>query len=334
MDSTQEVNGDTASNPCRVTKKTSRSYRASILQTFLKSFASTLVKPGKPTDKGSPELFPDEEAFKRCNIRQRVVEGVRLYDLNARAISTAENFIPALISSLKVENEPVKVSEKSELEVINQMKTHEEQNITSHDFAAAKGSPRGKRRKQIYYFCGGGWRNKPSGDHWKLCAHLAYRLTARGFPTTVTIVSYPLAPNNPFSTSFPMLENLYNEILPPFEEFESDTATTTTAIPPTSAITSPSTPIKYESPQSTNTSLIDVADKLNLNGGASGSNLGSEFWRDYEAKDYAQPDQQAPQSFSTSDPAVNQTAATPRTTYAAVSPADQRPPSTPVSTLR
>ncbi|KAF2651889.1 alpha/beta-hydrolase [Lophiostoma macrostomum CBS 122681] len=63
--------------------------------------------------------------------------------------------------------------------------------------------------KRIYYFCGGGWQSPPSGQHWQLAAKLARQMPR----TTISIVSYPLAPNNAAPVAFPMLMKLYRTLL-------------------------------------------------------------------------------------------------------------------------
>jgi acetyl esterase/lipase len=60
------------------------------------------------------------------------------------------------------------------------------------------------RKKRIYYFCGGGWRMPASADHWALASKLASSCP----DTTVSLVSYSLAPNSPAPESFPQLLNL------------------------------------------------------------------------------------------------------------------------------
>ncbi|KAF2649379.1 alpha/beta-hydrolase [Lophiostoma macrostomum CBS 122681] len=67
------------------------------------------------------------------------------------------------------------------------------------------------RRRRIYYFAGGGWQMPPSPEHWKTCAELCIRLPQ----TTVSIVSYPLAPNSPAKDALPMLEKLYPHLFSP-----------------------------------------------------------------------------------------------------------------------
>lgn len=59
------------------------------------------------------------------------------------------------------------------------------------------------KHKRIYYFAGGGWRMPASADHWAFCSHLAANLPN----TTLSLISYPLAPNNPAPNTIPKLLN-------------------------------------------------------------------------------------------------------------------------------
>ncbi|KAF1954264.1 hypothetical protein CC80DRAFT_494072 [Byssothecium circinans] len=73
----------------------------------------------------------------------------------------------------------------------------------------AKTSKAADCKKRIYYFGGGGWQSPPSVQHWKLCMRMA-----RDVPgVTVTLVYYPLAPNNPAAVSFPWLMRFYRTIM-------------------------------------------------------------------------------------------------------------------------
>lgn len=64
-------------------------------------------------------------------------------------------------------------------------------------------------RKRIYYFSGGGWQSPPSSQHWHNCAKMA-----RDVPgTTVSLVSYPLAPKNAAPSAFPWLMRFYRQVL-------------------------------------------------------------------------------------------------------------------------
>lgn len=70
---------------------------------------------------------------------------------------------------------------------------------------AAERSP----KKRIYYFAGGSWQQPPSSQHYKLCAKLAKEMT----DTSISIVSTPLAPNNPAPSSFPMCMKTYRALM-------------------------------------------------------------------------------------------------------------------------
>ncbi|KAF2730248.1 alpha/beta-hydrolase [Polyplosphaeria fusca] len=72
--------------------------------------------------------------------------------------------------------------------------------------------------KRIYYFCGGGWQSPPSSQHWQLAAKLARDVNT----ASTTIVSYPLAPNNPAPHSFPALLKLYRTLMRMAEENGDD----------------------------------------------------------------------------------------------------------------
>jgi acetyl esterase/lipase len=65
----------------------------------------------------------------------------------------------------------------------------------------ALNSEKAARKKRIYYFAGGGWRMPASADHWALTSKLA----ASCPNTTVSLVSYALAPQSPAPDSIPIL---------------------------------------------------------------------------------------------------------------------------------
>ncbi|PVH99847.1 alpha/beta-hydrolase [Periconia macrospinosa] len=69
-------------------------------------------------------------------------------------------------------------------------------------------------KRRIYYFCGGGWQSPPSSQHWHLCVRMA-----RDIPgTSVSLVSYPLAPNNSAASAFPWLLRFYRTIMQQADE--------------------------------------------------------------------------------------------------------------------
>lgn len=212
----QPENGVPQHGPAtKITTRSDRTTRTAFLQTSIRPVGTKLIAPKQALPPEPPQLRAPESVYDTCNVRQLNPEGinVRLYEINSRSsISTRENFIPPQIYDLRVE---MKTRQQPSVhrpsEALTLMQAHEEHNIISKDF----GSPTPKvRPKHIYYFAGGGWQTPPSKEHWKLCAHLANTLTERGHPTTVTLVSHPLAPNAPGETTLPILERLYYEILP------------------------------------------------------------------------------------------------------------------------
>ncbi|USP73076.1 esterase lipase [Curvularia clavata] len=64
-------------------------------------------------------------------------------------------------------------------------------------------------KKRIYYFAGGSWQEPPSPQHYKLVAKLAKEMPE----TTISIISTPLAPNNPAPSSFPMCMKTYRALM-------------------------------------------------------------------------------------------------------------------------
>ncbi|KAJ4377350.1 hypothetical protein N0V83_000175 [Neocucurbitaria cava] len=69
-------------------------------------------------------------------------------------------------------------------------------------------------KKRIYYLAGGSWQTPPSGQHYHVCAKMA-----RDMPDTrVSIVSTPLAPNNPAPGTFPICMTLYRELMAQAQE--------------------------------------------------------------------------------------------------------------------
>ena len=69
--------------------------------------------------------------------------------------------------------------------------------------------PKSAPKKRIYYFVGGSWQRVPSPQHWWMVSKLAQRLPH----TIVSIVSPPLAPNDPAARSFPACLALYRALM-------------------------------------------------------------------------------------------------------------------------
>jgi len=69
-------------------------------------------------------------------------------------------------------------------------------------------------KKRIYYFAGGSWQEPPSPQHYKICAKLAKEMS----DTSISIVSTPLAPNDPAHKSFPVCQKTYRALMAEAEE--------------------------------------------------------------------------------------------------------------------
>ena len=61
---------------------------------------------------------------------------------------------------------------------------------------------------KLYYFAGGGFRGPANKEHWALCAELCSKLPQY----EINLVSYPLVPESPASTTIPLLENVYRNL--------------------------------------------------------------------------------------------------------------------------
>jgi acetyl esterase/lipase len=69
-------------------------------------------------------------------------------------------------------------------------------------------------KKRIYYLAGGSWQEPPSGQHYQICARLAKDMP----DTTVSIMSTPLAPNNPAPKAFAWILRAYRVLMAEAEE--------------------------------------------------------------------------------------------------------------------
>ena len=138
----------------KVTKRTNRTLYMSLIHHLIKPFGSLLIKQSQQHHPpGSPQLDVPKSVKKVCEIQERQVENIYLYDL-----------IPKQHAS---------------------------------------------RSKRLYYFAGGGWQSPPTGEHWAMIAEIAQQVP----DTTVTLISYPLAPSSPAPTSFPAMMILYRTLL-------------------------------------------------------------------------------------------------------------------------
>lgn len=75
----------------KVTKMTDRSIVMFILQHLIKPFNTTVIKPRQTFPPGSNRLTPDKNATKRCDISERKVEDIYIYDLAPKSTNTSQN---------------------------------------------------------------------------------------------------------------------------------------------------------------------------------------------------------------------------------------------------
>lgn len=80
--------------------------------------------------------------------------------------------------------------------------------IHIYDICTKKNHP-APTKKRIYYFAGGSWQQEPTGQHWSMCSAMALEMP----DTIVSMVSIPLAPNNPAPSSFPWCLKLYRTLM-------------------------------------------------------------------------------------------------------------------------
>jgi acetyl esterase/lipase len=71
-----------------------------------------------------------------------------------------------------------------------------------------------KIQKRIYYFAGGSWTAVPAPQHWSMLSKMAADMP----DTIISLVSMPLAPNNPAPSAFPWLLRFYRAVLAEAQE--------------------------------------------------------------------------------------------------------------------
>ena len=163
------------SNTMQIDHRTNRTLLMAVLHTFLRPFGPKITKMTCEYPPGSPQLDVPKQATTRCNVSERKVHDVYIYDLTAKA---PFNSMPS-----KIKSKLLKSGEKE--------------------------TPQDQKHKRIYYFSGGGWRQPASVDHWSFTSKLAASIPN----STVSVISYPLAPNSPASDSIPILLALLPTLL-------------------------------------------------------------------------------------------------------------------------
>lgn len=154
-----------------VTRRSGRSVRMFMLQKLLRPWRSKMLSIIPDTPAGSSRLTPPKGASKRCEISERRVDDIWIYDFTPKPSALAKLDAAGLTPDVSKANDG--------------------------------------RKKRIYYFCGGGWQMPPTAQHYFLCAQIASRLPN----ATLSLISYPLAPNSPAPDSFPRLAALYTNLL-------------------------------------------------------------------------------------------------------------------------
>lgn len=187
-----------------VTKRHDRSTLMMLLQLLIKPFAAQLVSNDTVFPAGSPQLTPHKRATKRCRVQERMVEEIYLYDI-----------VPTVGKEEK-KGEKKKGEEKQEEE----KQEEEEENEEEKKKEKEKKNQMNQKKRRVYYYSGGGWQSPANSEHWFFVSELAKQLHPHGY--TVTLVSYPLAPNSAAPTSFPAIMRQYRALMELAEEEDEE----------------------------------------------------------------------------------------------------------------
>ncbi|GAB7360620.1 hypothetical protein MBLNU230_g0500t1 [Neophaeotheca triangularis] len=175
-----------ATSSIKITHETRRSIYTFLLHKLLRPFGGKIAKPRTIMPEGSNKLDIPKKAYKHCTVEERRVEGIWVYDVRSQEQTQLQND-----SSARRGRSP---SPRSGTSSSNE-KPH---------------SPRPPpRTRRMYYYCGGGWQMSPSSEHWSFILALARRIP----DLTISIISYPLAPNSPASSCFSQLYANYTTLL-------------------------------------------------------------------------------------------------------------------------
>ena len=169
-----------------IKKRSDRSIRMLCLQKFLFLFKTYLARAKQHSPPGSVRLKPPAAVLKRCNVNERQIDDIWVYDIEVKRTSSTRD-IPRV-------------------------------NTTAHSTDGT--FPNAQRKRRIYYFAGGGWQMPASSTHWKTLAEIAKRLSESQssdkhpvIRTVVSLVSFPLAPASPAPVTFPQLSRLYESLI-------------------------------------------------------------------------------------------------------------------------
>jgi acetyl esterase/lipase len=173
--SSNNNNNNNNDNTMQIDHRTNRTLLMAILHTLIRPFGPKIVKMTCEYPPGSPQLDVPKHATTRCNVSERKVNDVYIYDMTAKA---PHNLPGGSAHPNSMHNKP-----------------DEKESAQKH--------------KRIYYFAGGGWRQPASIDHWSFTSKLAASIPN----STVSLISYPLAPNSPAAQSIPILLDLLPTLL-------------------------------------------------------------------------------------------------------------------------
>lgn len=156
-----------------ITRRSDKSLLMAFLHVMVRPFRPRLVFPKATSARGSQKLTPHRKATSRCQVTERQVNDIWVYDMTRR------------------EGDGGVVGEKTP------------------GPGSGAGAGAAATRKRLVYFAGGGWQMPPSPNHWAFAAELVKRTPG----LTVTLVSYPLAPHSPAALSMPLLRRMYNTLM-------------------------------------------------------------------------------------------------------------------------
>ncbi|KAI9658738.1 MAG: hypothetical protein M1821_002298 [Bathelium mastoideum] len=176
------------SQSIKITKRSDRSIRMLMLQKFLFVFKTYLASAKKHYPPESVRLKPPTAVLRKCTVKERQVDGIWIYDLEAKKTAPKQNM----------------------------------PRVDTSEHGPTGKFPNAQRKRRIYYFAGGGWQMPASKPHWKTLAEILRRLsespssekpTQPAAQTVISVVSFPLAPASPAPITFPKLVKLYETLV-------------------------------------------------------------------------------------------------------------------------
>ncbi|KAK8153913.1 alpha/beta hydrolase fold-domain-containing protein [Phyllosticta citrichinensis] len=173
-----------------LTRRHNRSTRTFIVHTLVRPFRYFILKPGKPWPADSPQLTPHKSCSKTCQVNERLVASIYIYDIEPRKskTTTSKRSTNAAAAHTSVTKEIAHEGAQADT-----LQKNEESGI----------------KRRIYYIAGGSWKKPPSIEHWQLAAKVASAVPH----TAVSVISVPLAPRETAPTAFPKLLAMYEQVM-------------------------------------------------------------------------------------------------------------------------